>query len=41
MKKSNKTITDGDTIWVNKCSICGRPSMQVVRPGCTQCKYCG
>ena len=37
----HKTITDGDTTWINKCSIWGRASMQVVRPGDIQCKYCG
>jgi len=39
--KSKKTITDGDTTWINKCHDCGKASMQVVRPGQIQCKYCG
>ena len=40
-EEKHETITDGDTTWVNKCLECGRASMQVVRPGEIQCKYCG
>ena len=35
-----KTITDGYTIWLERCPTCGG-KMSVVRPGKAQCENCG
>jgi len=39
---SNDIIDDGfGNQWSAYCAMCGRKSMQIVRPGKVQCKYCG
>lgn len=36
------TIEDGfGSCWSRKCAMCGRMSMEVVRPGKVQCNFCG
>ena len=35
------SITDGYTTWSKKCTQCKKLSMQVVRVGKVQCRYCG
>ena len=38
----NDTIEDGfGSSWSIVCPMCGKKSMQVVRPGKVQCEYCG
>lgn len=39
---NKNVIEDGfGSIWSITCPKCGRNSMQVIRPGEAQCKYCG
>jgi hypothetical protein len=40
-RKKTATITDGFNHWKKRCPECGRMSMEVVRPGKAQCRYCG
>lgn len=41
-KEVSDTIEDGfGSAWSKRCPECGKNSMQVVRPGKAQCKYCG
>jgi len=36
------TISDGfGSQWSIDCPMCGRRSMQIVRPGSAQCEHCG
>lgn len=39
--KNSKSISDGyGSNWSITCPMCKRDSMQVMRPGKVQCKYC-
>lgn len=41
-KQKEETIEDGfGNFWSKKCAMCGKMTMEVVRPGKVQCIVCG